>query len=562
MKERHGIADSSLQVVHRGLTPFRKGEAYAAVEAPERRVWHAIIVSDGANKPYRLKIRAPGFAHLSAMRRDGTRRPHARGRGRGHWYAGYRVRRDRSGDALAGKGDRDQAKTHPRAHVTGGGGGDSRRDHTCEEIDRWRAKYPEGSPALGGASAALHAAQHQNDGYLTRELMEAVAEKLELPAIQVFEVGERSTRCSRPEARGPAQRVGLYEHLVHAVRLGRADTSAHIEKKLGIKAGESYEPMASIYLKRRGRVSRGLQRGADDDGRSRVPREPDAGARRRNPGRDWTDDAMSKYKSNLSVPADARPRQVRRRRGRSRFVPQACGGYESCEAEDPRGEDVHARSGHHRRSSRRSGLRGRGGAGFPDRAQVEFHAPKDFDRQKYAVCNSDESEPGTCQRSRHPALQPALALIEGMAIGELRDGRHRRPTTTFAASSWTSRSRASKRHSDEAYAAATAGQEHPGLRDRLRSVTAILGAGAYICGEETAHCSSLSKASPGVPRFKPPFPAELRCLRRSRPPINNTQRRIASVPADHSQGRGLVFAEPRGPERFGRHADASRCRGT
>ena len=66
MKERHGVADPPLQVLHRGLLTCPQGETYAAVEAPKGE-FGVYLVSDGANKPYRLKCRAPGFAHLAAL---------------------------------------------------------------------------------------------------------------------------------------------------------------------------------------------------------------------------------------------------------------------------------------------------------------------------------------------------------------------------------------------------------------------------------------------------------------------------------------------------------------
>ena len=66
------------------------GETYAAVEAPKGE-FGIYLVSDGANKPYRLKCRAPGFAHLAALE-EMVRGPHARGRGRRHRHAGHRVR--------------------------------------------------------------------------------------------------------------------------------------------------------------------------------------------------------------------------------------------------------------------------------------------------------------------------------------------------------------------------------------------------------------------------------------------------------------------------------------
>jgi NADH-quinone oxidoreductase subunit D len=88
---RHGSADPSLQALHRRLL-VPEGEIYAAVEAPKGE-FGAYIMSDGANKPFRLKLRAPGFAHLSSM--DEVVRGHMlSGRGGHDRHLRRRVRRD------------------------------------------------------------------------------------------------------------------------------------------------------------------------------------------------------------------------------------------------------------------------------------------------------------------------------------------------------------------------------------------------------------------------------------------------------------------------------------
>ena len=109
--------------------------------------------------------------------------------------------------------------------------------------------------------------------------------------------------------------------------------------------------------------------------------------------------------------------------------------------EDPRREARRAK-----RSStqvKASGLRGRGGAGFPTGTKWSF-MPRKAPMQKYIVCNSDESEPGTCHDRDILRYNPH-ALIEGMAIGGYATGCHRRATTTSAASSSASPCRASRR---------------------------------------------------------------------------------------------------------------------
>lgn len=118
-------------------------------------------------------------------------------------------------------------------------------EHTRKEIDQWRAKFPEGRQR-SAVIAALHAAQHQNDGYLTREFMEAVATYLDVPAIQVFEVAAfysmfETEPCGRHS-------ISVCTNISCMLRGGEA-MLGHIENKLGIKVGES-TPDGKFHLKR------------------------------------------------------------------------------------------------------------------------------------------------------------------------------------------------------------------------------------------------------------------------------------------------------------------------
>src|SRR6187455_2727425 len=170
-----------------------------------------------------------------------------------------------------------------------------------------------------------------------------------------------------------------------------------------------------------------------------------------------------------------------------------------------------------------SGLRGRGGAGFPTGVKWSF-MPKDATMQKYAVCNSDESEPGTCHDRDILRYNPH-SLIEGMAIGGycmtatvgynyIRGEFLGEPVPRFEAAV------------KEAYAAGLLGKNILGSGVDFDLYTAV-GAGAYICGEETALLDSL-EGKQGKPRFKPPFPAAFG-LYGAPTTINNTQS-FASVP--------------------------------
>ncbi|MCC7489858.1 MAG: NADH-quinone oxidoreductase subunit NuoF [Gammaproteobacteria bacterium] len=170
-----------------------------------------------------------------------------------------------------------------------------------------------------------------------------------------------------------------------------------------------------------------------------------------------------------------------------------------------------------------SGLRGRGGAGFPTGVKWSF-MPRDKPMQKFVVCNSDESEPGTCHDRDILRFNPH-AVIEGMAIGGyamnatvgynyIRGEFLDEPIPRFEAAL------------KEAYAAGLLGRNIRGSGVDF-DLHAFVGAGAYICGEETGLLESL-EGKQGRPRFKPPFPAN-KGLFGMPTTINNTQS-FASVP--------------------------------
>ena len=117
--------------------------------------------------------------------------------------------------------------------------------HVREEIDMWKARFPEGRQRSAVISA-LHAVQHENDGYLTPELMDAVAEYLELPPIQVYEVASfYSMFQTQPVGR---HNVAICTNVSCMLR-GADDIVEHVESKLGIRLGESTDD-GRIYLKR------------------------------------------------------------------------------------------------------------------------------------------------------------------------------------------------------------------------------------------------------------------------------------------------------------------------
>ena len=117
--------------------------------------------------------------------------------------------------------------------------------HIVDEIEHWKKRFPEGRER-SAVIAALHAAQHENKGFLTQELMDGVAEYLGLPAIQVYEVATfYSMFQTRPVGRND---VAICTNVSCMLR-GADDIVAHVEKKLGIKLGESTED-GRIFLKK------------------------------------------------------------------------------------------------------------------------------------------------------------------------------------------------------------------------------------------------------------------------------------------------------------------------
>ena len=118
-------------------------------------------------------------------------------------------------------------------------------EHACAEIDSWVAKFPEGKQRAA-VLAALRHVQHDNGGYVTTELMDAVAAYLELPPVAVYEV---ATFYSMIETEPVGRHsVSICTNISCMLR-GGEDILAHIEKKLGIQVGESTSD-GRVYLKK------------------------------------------------------------------------------------------------------------------------------------------------------------------------------------------------------------------------------------------------------------------------------------------------------------------------
>ena len=123
-------------------------------------------------------------------------------------------------------------------------GGSLLSDHTRSEIDRWVAKFPEGRQRSALLSA-LQVAQHENKGYLTRDIMDAVAEYLNLQPIEVYEVATfYSMFETKPVGR---HSISVCTNISCMLR-GADDIVSHLEQRLGIKLGESSDD-GKFYLK-------------------------------------------------------------------------------------------------------------------------------------------------------------------------------------------------------------------------------------------------------------------------------------------------------------------------
>jgi NADH-quinone oxidoreductase subunit F len=150
---------------------------------------------------------------------------------------------------------------------------------------------------------------------------------------------------------------------------------------------------------------------------------------------------------------------------------------------------------------KKSGLRGRGGAGFPTGMKWSF-VPKNLPKPTYLVCNADESEPGTF-KDRLLIERTPHQIIAGMIIAS--HALRVRTAFIYIRGEMILGARRMQEAIDEAYAAGGLGKNLLGTGMDL-DIILFVGAGAYICGEETALLESL-EGKRGQPRLKPPFPA-------------------------------------------------------
>lgn len=182
-----------------------------------------------------------------------------------------------------------------------------------------------------------------------------------------------------------------------------------------------------------------------------------------------------------------------------------------------------------------SGLRGRGGAGFPTGMKWSFMPKEDTGKPHYLVINADESEPGTC-KDREVLRHEPHKLVEGALLAGFAMGAH--SAYIYVRGEFYDESSALGRAIAEAYDAGLLGKNAAGSGWDF-DVILHRGAGAYICGEETALLESL-EGKKGQPRNKPPFPA-MAGLYSCPTTINNVET-IAVVPEILRRG-GAWFAD-------------------
>jgi NADH-quinone oxidoreductase subunit F len=171
---------------------------------------------------------------------------------------------------------------------------------------------------------------------------------------------------------------------------------------------------------------------------------------------------------------------------------------------------------------KKSGLRGRGGAGFPTGMKWSF-IPKESEKPIYLVVNADESEPGTCKDRDLLRFEPHK-LLEGCLIAGKAIGAH--ICYIYVRGEYYNETKILQKAISEAYDKGLLGRNAAGSNWNF-DIFVQRGAGAYICGEETALLESL-EGKRGLPRLKPPFPAIMGLY--GSPTIINNVETIAVVP--------------------------------
>jgi len=383
------------------------------------------------------------------------------------------------------------------------------REELIETIESIAARYPKRRSAL---LPALHLVQRESGGFVGPEDLAAVARVIGVPLSEAYGVQSYYTMFQR-------RPLGKY-HLqvdtnIPAMLAGAQGIVTHLEKALGIRVGETtadrlftlstVECLAScgtcpviqvndryyesMTAERTDALLASLRRGEMPD----LPAEAHFG---------------SECKVLLARRGAPNAADI--------AVYQKGGGYKALEKALGMSPEVVAAE------VKASNLRGRGGAGFPAGVKWGF-LPKDGDKPIYLICNADEGEPGTFKDRQIMEHDPHL-LIEGMAIAGHAIGARLGFIYIRGEFAWIAD--ILERAIDQARNRGYLGKDIRGTGVEF-DIIVHLGAGAYVCGEETALIESL-EGKRGNPRLKPPFPAVVGLY--GCPTIVNNVETLASVP--------------------------------
>jgi NADH-quinone oxidoreductase subunit F len=368
-----------------------------------------------------------------------------------------------------------------------------------KEIQEIIKRYPRKRSAL---LSALYVVQREY-GYLPKEGMVEVAEILELAPVHVLEAATFYTLFN-------LQPVGKY--LIQVCRtlscglMGANPLIQHLEDKLGIKVGET-TPDGMFTLKMvecLASCGTAPMMQINDDYYENLTVEK-------------LDQILTDLRTNgksalasgpFKVPANGSGAEAANREVillKNMMTPDYTGSLKDYEKQGGY-QTVRKMFKEHTPQAvidivKKSGLRGRGGAGFPTGMKWDF-IPKDPNLSKYLCCNADESEPGTF-KDRQLIDQDPHQMIEGILIACYAIGAH--TAYIYIRGEFAFGAKVLDRALAEAYRAGYLGKNILGSGFDL-DVHLHRGAGAYICGEETALLESI-EGKRGLPRVKPPFPA-------------------------------------------------------
>ena len=477
------------------------GETYTAVEAPKGE-FGVYLVSDGTNRPYRCKIRSPGFAFLQATDFM-CARPYAGRCRRDHRLDGHRFRRDRPMSAPLDAADFEQPASF---------------DFTAENLERAKAhiaKYPPGRQA-SAVLPLLDLAQRQHGGWLPRAAMDRVAEMLGMPPIRVYEVATFYTMFNLRPGRALSV-AGLHDD-ARAGCAARTQVVARLSREssaIGVGGTTPDGLFTLVEVECLGACVNAPILQVNDDFYEDLDGPTDRGAARCAARREAAAARVDSRGGAGSEPVGGRTtlRELRERR---------------CSPDNDRiftnlyGQDDWRLDGARQRGDwdgtrelilkgrdwiveqvKELGLRGRGGAGFPTGLKWSF-MPKQSDRPTYLVVNADESEPGTC-KDRDILRNDPHKLVEGCLLASAGMGVH--DCYIYIRGEFYNEAQRLQAAIDEAYAAGLIGKDACGSGYDF-DLYLHRGAGAYICGEETGLLESL-EGRKGQPRLKPPFPAQV-----------------------------------------------------